>query len=225
MTRIIGHRGARGLAPENTIAAIRKALEHNVDEIEIDVRVTKDSVPVLIHDRFLRDQTGKRFRVRDHTLEKLREHKPDLTTLADAIKVVDRAVPLLIEVKPGESTKPIVQVIKERLQHGGKQEDFAIGSFSQRTLKKLHAALPDVQKVVIERFFTYRAMWRARAFNTHRLNMSRYFLWSGSIAALHRRGFEVYPYTLNDPRKAAEWVQHGLAGVITDLPSNFKEWA
>jgi len=47
--KIIGHRGAKGLAPENTLASMQAALDNNVDAIEFDVRVTRDNVPVINH--------------------------------------------------------------------------------------------------------------------------------------------------------------------------------
>ena len=50
----IGHRGARGIAPENTLKSIYKAIEHHADEVEIDLRVTKDHVPILFHDESLK---------------------------------------------------------------------------------------------------------------------------------------------------------------------------
>ena len=57
--KIVGHRGARHLAPENTISAIKKALDLAVDEIEIDVRVTKDGHVILHHDPIIRTKDGQ----------------------------------------------------------------------------------------------------------------------------------------------------------------------
>jgi len=70
--KIVGHRGARGLAPENTLAAIDKALEHQVDEIEIDVRITADNIAVLAHDPWIRTQKGPFIPIRQYTLKQLR---------------------------------------------------------------------------------------------------------------------------------------------------------
>ena len=56
--KIVGHRGARGLSPENTIASLEKAIEHGVDMVEVDVRVTKDGVAVLHHDPVVTDPDG-----------------------------------------------------------------------------------------------------------------------------------------------------------------------
>ena len=56
---IIGHRGASAVAPENTLAAFRQALSDGADGVEFDVRLSRDAVPVVIHDRSL-NRTGDR---------------------------------------------------------------------------------------------------------------------------------------------------------------------
>src|SRR5215216_4769010 len=99
--KIIGHRGAKGLAPENTEASIRAALANNVHEVEIDVRVTKDNIVILNHDNFIRVESRK-YTIRKLTYKQLRSLKPDLITLEEAFAIVAEAAPLLVEVKPRE---------------------------------------------------------------------------------------------------------------------------
>lgn len=219
--KIVGHRGARHLAPENTVAALQMALKHGVDEIEIDVRITKDSHVVLAHDPVLKID-GKTYAVSAHTVEELRVHKPDLTTLAEAIRAVDRKVPLMIEVKPKEPIEPIVSVIERFLSEGWTSEDFMFGSFSQATLRKVHESLPQVQIVVIEAFSAYRAMRRANQVNTKKVSISHHVLWFANVARMRRKNFEVYTWTLNNPRKAHRLKRFGLAGAVTDNPTLYK---
>jgi glycerophosphoryl diester phosphodiesterase len=64
---IIGHRGASAVAPENTMAAFRAAITAGADGIEFDVRLTRDGIPVVIHDRTLRRTGGRSERVADLT--------------------------------------------------------------------------------------------------------------------------------------------------------------
>lgn len=221
--QIIGHRGARGLAPENTLASIQKALDYGVDEVEIDVRVTKDNIPILHHDLYLRDPAGNRLNIRTHTYDDLKKHKADLATLHEAIWHVNKAKPILIEVKPDERTKPIIKVLKYCVNDGFQASDFLLGSKKQSTLMKLHRALPDVPTVVIEPWLSIRAVYRAQQLKTRRLSMNHLFLWYGFIRAMHRRGYKLYTYTLNDVDKATRWQRFGLAGVITDLPDTYKD--
>lgn len=213
---IIGHRGARGLAPENTIAGFKKALEHKVDQIEFDVRVTNDNIPILYHGSVLTDPSGNKLRIENHTYQDLKQHKTDLATLEDSLKAIHGKVPLCIEVKRGVTIGPVVQVLRTYKQ------SYRIGSKSQRTLRQLHQQLPTVAKIVIENWSGIQALRRAKQVNAKCLSMNKFFLWWGFIRAINRRGYELYAYTLNNPKKARRWAKYGLAGVVTDYPDRFK---
>lgn len=219
--KIIGHRGARGLAPENTIASLRKALEHHVDMVEFDLRVTGDKVVILHHNPVLVDAAGQRFRINRHRYDELKEHKPDLARFEDALDAIDHMVPVYLEVKPGEPVKPITNIIRQRLAADWRPEHFLLGSKKQKTLLQFHAALPDIEKIVIEPWSGVRATRRARAVGTRRLSMNKLWLWWGFIKAMRRGGWELYAYTLNDPAKARRWSRYGLAGIVTDYPDRF----
>jgi len=80
--KIVGHRGVRGLAPEHTVIAINKALEAKVDEIEVDVRITKDGVLILHHDPTCQDASGNKLVVREASFDELLRHKPDFSVEA-----------------------------------------------------------------------------------------------------------------------------------------------
>lgn len=221
--KIIGHRGARGLAPENTIAGLQKGLQHQVDVLEFDLRVTKDGVVVLHHDRSLTDPNGQKRVLADHAYAELKDHKPDLATFNEALDAVGKRVPLYIEVKRKEPIEPIVKIIKSYLSKGWKNDNFMLGSKSQKTLLELHAAMPDITKIVIEPWSGVRATRRARQVNTLLLSMNQLWLWRGFISPMARRGWQLYAYTLNDPAKTKRWGGYGLAGVITDYPDRFEK--
>ncbi len=219
--KIVGHRGARGLAQENTIDGLQKALDCQVDEIEVDVRVSGDGIPLLCHDRTLLRVAGLQKMIADCTYQELKSAKPDLCTLEDAIRYLNRRVPLLIEVKPREPTRPIVEVIERMKSEGWKENDFLLASYSQRTLVKLHAALPGVQKVINARWLSFWARRRAKQVGTRRLTMNQHFVWFGFVRAMSR-DYELIPYTMNDPAKVRRWQRHGLAGCVTDNPELFR---
>lgn len=214
--KIIGHRGARGLAPENTIAALSKGLEHGADELEIDVRVTRDGIPVLHHDA--RIQSGnQKVSIVAYMLAELREHKPDLVTLDEALKFVANRAPVNTEVKPGEPVEPIAGVLRAHTSSA-----ILLSSKSQQTLLALHHELPSLPTAVIEKWSGVRGAWRARELGTKRLHMRSWWLWSGFLKSMHRRGYQIIPYTINDPAKLAKWKPY-LYGVITDYPNRFKK--
>lgn len=215
--KIIGHRGARGLAPENTIAAIQKALDYGVDEIEIDVRVTKDQKVVLMHNRKA-EHIGKSLAVSSSTYHELRALKPDIALLEEVIRTINHRVPLMIEIKPGVPTKPIVAIIQQFLDDDWLASDFSFGSFSQRTLRAVHKAMPHIEIVVIVLFSGLYALLRARQVNSRRISISHVFLRPSLVRLARRHNYQVCTYTLNDPVKARPWVKRGVSGIITDRP-------
>jgi glycerophosphoryl diester phosphodiesterase len=123
--KIIGHRGARALSPENTIASLEKAIEHGVDMVEIDVRVTKDGVAVLHHDPVLHDADGGEISIAHTTYAELLRHKADLAALDHAIRAVQHRCQIMIEVKPGVSVKQTVAIIRDRLSRYVREAEHA----------------------------------------------------------------------------------------------------
>jgi glycerophosphoryl diester phosphodiesterase len=221
--KIIGHRGARGLAPENTIASLRKGLEHHVDSLEFDLRVTKDGVVILHHNRHLVDPNGKERLIANCSYEELRAHKPDLATFEEVLQKIGHKVPLYVEVKRKERTAPIIKILKTRLASGWQTNYFLLGSKSQKTLLELHAVLPDIEKVVIEPWSGVRAHRRANQVGAKKIAMNQLWLWWGFIRGFKNSDKQLYAYPLNDPAKARRWAHWGLAGVITDYPDRFEK--
>jgi len=219
---IVGHRGARGLAPENTLASIEAALTHGVDEIEFDIRVTSDGVPMLYHDDTLHDEHGGGL-IKLQTYEQIQTKFPTATNLSDVIQHVNRRVPLLIEIKPGEPTEPIISIITDFMHRGWQPSDFLFVSFSFEILKVMHAAFPDSTCVINEGWSSIRAVRRMKRLNSNRLSMNHLWLWPGFIKAMRRRGYQLGTYTLNNPAQAKRWEQSGLYAVITDYPDRFKK--
>ena len=239
--KIIGHRGARGLAPENTIAGLRKGLEHHVDELEFDLRVTKDGVVVLSHDAEIHDANGNALLITAHSYAELKTHKSDLTTFEEVLDSIGHPVPLHVEIKREVPIEPIVKIIRDRLQNGWSTQDFRLASRSLVILRGMQREFPDIQRVVIELWSGVRATWKARQVNTKRISMLEYWLWSGFISSMKRGGYELYAFPpqypkieqfwakfglsgiVNNPAKAKRWEKHGLAGVFTDYPDRFEK--
>ncbi len=204
------------------MASIQKALNHRVDEVEIDVRITGDGVLILHHDTHLQHPSGERLAIAETDHAALKRHKPDLATLDEAIKIVARTVPLQIEVKKNTPTAPIIDIVKQHIAAGWLPTDFVLSSKHQPTLVELHRALPSIPIVVVEAWSGFRAAYRARQVGSKRISMNQLSLWSGFIRSMQSHGYEVYAYTLNDSVKAKKWAKHGLAGVVTDLPDSYE---
>ena len=114
--QIIAHKGASGLAPENTMAAFAKALELGVDQIELDVRHTRDEQIIVFHDprldRIVRDTLGSQITgdVHDYTLEEIKQFdvgswfdskysNERIPTLKEVLDFINGQCKVLIEIK------------------------------------------------------------------------------------------------------------------------------
>lgn len=222
MLHITGHRGAMGLAPENTVESVQIALDCGVNEIEIDVRVTADGVVVANHDAEIQGLKGK-LMISKTSHEELLLNKPNLASLSEIIRTINRQVPLQIEVKKGEPTAPVIENVQEFLAQGWQaHDDFLVGSKSQRTLRQLRNGLPRTPLVVIEPYLSVVAVRRCRKLDTKRISMNQKGLWSGFLRSMSRRGYAIHAYALNDVKKAHKWEAAGLRGAITDRPDLFQ---
>ncbi len=203
--KIIGHRGASGLAPDNTIESIKKALEVGADGVEVDVRVTRDGVAVLSHDPIPKKSSST------------------FTALSEAIATVNKRAPLMLEIKPKEPVEPIIKILENFFSRGWKPSDLMVSSFSYSILGKIRDLLPAADVIVLDRWSGIRAAHRAKKLGIRKICMDHKWLWGGFIAAMSRSGYELYTYTLNNPARARRLEKYGLAGVITDYPDRYKK--
>lgn len=209
---IIGHKGVK---PGNTADSFKKAVELGVNMIELDVRVTKDGVPIIVHDKDI-----KNFLIKDTSLRQLKTIESDILTLIEAIALCGE-VPLLIDVKPRVDCKPILTVLKSLPAEMIK--GYQIASSDRRVLKKFLKEMPELGRVVSESWSGVRAAYKARSVKTKYLSMRSSCLWSYYIRAITKPGrdYVLYAYTLNSPKKANRWIKAGLGGIITDYPDKF----
>ena len=113
-TEIFAHRGASGYAPENTLEAFALAIEQGADGIELDVQLSKDGIPVVIHDETIDRVTEKKGWVKDYTLQELK----DMTVLKDKFPAYTQSkIPTLKEVL--EAVKPSGIQVNIELKYDG----------------------------------------------------------------------------------------------------------
>lgn len=219
--KIIGHRGAKGLIPEHTVASFQAALDAGVDEIECDVRITKDGVPILVHDDSLQAHDGTAYKVSAYTLAELIAQKPDIMTLTDTIKFVNKRVSLQIELKPKEDFRPLLVILKDYMTRGWSPDDFIITSSDYQALGSIHAAAPLLPLSVIQPWSGVLAVYHARKLGTKRISMNEHVMWPYFIRSMARRGWLLSGYTMDNPARAARWATYGLYAVISDYPDRF----
>jgi glycerophosphoryl diester phosphodiesterase len=109
----IGHRGAKGHAAENTLASFQKAMELGVDMIELDVFLSKDNVPVVIHDKTIDRTTNSNGFVSDFLAIELQ--KLGIPTLEDVFQLVNHQCDINVEIKEFEAVKSVLDLIHSNI--------------------------------------------------------------------------------------------------------------
>lgn len=218
---IIGHRGAKGLAPENTLASLQAALDARVGMIEVDVRVTADGTPVLHHNSVMKTADGKSFHIEQTDFTDLQLANTDLLTLEAALQFIDRRTDMIIEIKPGQPIEPIGACIEPRLVATWLESDIILASFDFKLLQALHDKFPSLPIGICEKWSGVRAARRAKRLGTKRLIMNHRWLWGGFIKSMARQDYKISAYTINNPRRGRRLEKHGLYGCITDNPQLF----
>lgn len=222
---IVGHRGAKGLALENTAMSIEAAIAYGVDMVEIDLRLTKDGRVVLLHDENAVARNGEIVHPQEQTYEKLLEYFPDILTLGELFPLVNHRCRIMLECKVIEAVEPAAAILKTFLASGWQASEFMFASFKYDNLEKFHALLPEIELVVLDNWSAVRATRRARKLGTTYLSMDQRYLWWGVIRSLSRN-YKLFCYPNHKlihikHAKPAKWFKYGLYGVITDYPNFF----
>lgn len=231
LSQLIAHRGASGEAPENTLIAFQKAIDIGVDFIEFDVRLTKDDIPVVIHDARVSRTTGNAdiSYVHDLTLAQLKKLdvgkwfgtefvKEKIPSLEEVLLATSNQLGLMIEIKAGiQSPKTIVTSILNVLQtSNANPETLKFGSFSVPIIQEIinKSPLSNVMGIVeevdkIENFLD--------------LGIKHLALWyklidSSLIQRLHNNGINIWTFTVDDPEIALFLQSLSINGIITNQP-------
>lgn len=225
---IIGHRGAMGHETENTIASIQKAMDLEVDMIEIDVFKIASGEIVVFHDDTVERLTNGTGNIEDYTLAELKKlvvkgnHKIPLLT--EILDVLDRKVPLNIELK-GAGTANDVHVIIQKYctEKGWRLDDFIISSFNWEELKimrKLNAEIAIA--VLIENENPLDALPLAKELHAVAINPDYKNLTLEIANQIRAAGFKIYPWTVNQPQAIIKMKRIGVDGMFTNYPERVK---
>jgi glycerophosphoryl diester phosphodiesterase len=238
---VVAHRGASGVAPENTLVAFRLAVDQRADALELDVRATADDVPVVIHDPTLERTAGIAGAVAALPLARVRaadagmRFSPDggrthpwrgrgvvVPTLEEVLAAFP-ALPLLVEIKDPAAQHAVRRVLE---RHGAaarcvvaSMEHTALAAFAEapfvRGASRREAARLWVEALVgaRPRAARYRALAVPERYRGLPVLTRRF------VAAARALGCAVHAWTVNDPARARVLWARGIAGVITDVPA------
>lgn len=215
---IYAHRGASISAPENTLAAFRKAVEAGADGIELDIQSSQDRVPVVIHDRDLARTTGASGTTDGLPLATLQMldagEGQTIPTLSDVLDVVPESVHLDIEIKCVGIEAEILEVLRERAK-----SSFAFSSFDWSVLDTIRALDSDVEIWLLMEEMSAEAIARAKVLSATALAIHNRGINAETVKRASDNGLKIVSWTVNDPEEAVRVREMGVIGMCTDAPA------
>ncbi len=207
---IVAHRGTRGLAPENTMRGIRKAKELGLKWVEVDVRVTRDGIPILFHDEYMARMTGLRKKVREAEWAEIRRYRvcgEEITRLEDALR---EDINFVVEVKEVEDVERVMEVVEEvRAKRG-----VLLTSYHEEALLKTKEWGYPVGII----FHTPYDFLRAKDLGFDFIVPLYVLLTQKSVSFAHRLGLKVLAWTVNEREDFERMQEWGVDMVATDYP-------
>ncbi len=246
---IIGHRGASGHAPENTIASFDMAFEDGADGIEFDVRLARDGVPVVFHDASLEriaylerrvEEFDSTVLVKFYVGEWFNASRPTharesfvferMPTLAQVFERYG-AHNLYVEMKCEEPARraELASAVVGLVREHGLSERVVVKSFEHDSLVEVKRLAPEIRTAALfSRSWprplvpTGRIIGEATACGADEVSLHRSLLRRGTVEAARQRGFAVVVWTVNSSVLLRRAVSLGLRAVITDYPRQLK---
>ena len=226
MTKIQAHRGASGYAPQNTMAAFRKAVEMNSDGIELDIHLSKDGQIVVCHDSTIDATSNGTGEISDMTYEEILkydfsneytqdspQHAPLLKEVLELLKPTNMI--LNIEVKAFDAGVPAMELVKSM----GMEKQVLYSSFNHRCIRQMRELDPTIDAGLLygdepsEDMEAYIKEYNATAVHPHYNNVNEKI-----IDICNRNGIKIRTWTVNGEDKMEEMIKFNIDTVITNYP-------
>ncbi len=241
--KIVGHKGASGYAPENTIASFERAIELGADAIEIDVHFTKDGEVVVFHDEEVSRTTNGQGKIHEFTLEEVKQLDAgswfdtefageEVPTLEETLDHIHGKLECIIDIKSKGHmfyegfAKRIVEIVDEK----GAKEWCVIQAYDETYLEEAIEidSTIQVKKLMMGEDETHLLAFyiQAKGFTDHR-NMHEFYntlnphfttLSQRRIFRFKARGYKVFTYVVNERPDMLKMLNMGVDGIITDFP-------
>jgi glycerophosphoryl diester phosphodiesterase len=195
-----GHRGARGVRPENTLEAFAYAVAAGADAIELDMVVTRDNAIVISHDPV--DDSGA-----------------GLPSLDDVFELLaPAAIELNLEAKPFADTERFVRLLLDRIGAHGLASRVMVSSFDFRILDAMRAHAPEIRRGAL-----YESV-PGEIPPVHFVAPHYSLVSAERVREAHDAGMQVIPWTVNDPDDWTRMVDAGVDAIIADDPAALIAW-
>lgn len=227
---ITAHRGASGTAPENTLSAIGLAVKEGADYAEIDIRMTKDKVPVLLHDASLERTTDGAQKIGTVTYQELcgyeitESHETEgyferVPRLKDVFSGYGGKIGFNIELKETDSPE-LVEVVLELMEEYGVEKSCVITSTSLSQLELIKQKNREIKTGLILSF-VLGDFYKSTAVDFFSIRGE--FISEQVVKRAHASGKEVHAWTINDEYEIRRLIAVGVDNIITDKPAYTRE--
>ncbi len=217
----IGHRGAMGHAPENTVASIRKALEFGVSCVEIDVYYV-DRQLVVFHDNRLERTTNGTGYLLEQKFADLRSldagNGEKIPTLREVFEVIHLQAGINIELKGPGTARPVVEFISKMRNVGWNDDLILISSFDHRELAQVRQLDSRIKVGAMMVGLPVDDAEFAVSLGAYSVHLSLEFIDRRFVDDAHSRGLRVFVFTVNHPEDIIKMSELGVDGVFTNYP-------
>ncbi|NOZ22797.1 MAG: glycerophosphodiester phosphodiesterase [Planctomycetes bacterium] len=218
MIQVIGHRGAAGLEPENTLRSYRKALEIGVDYVETDVYLTQDKHLIVMHDRTVDRTTNGTGSVEEMTFDEIREldagEGEQVPTLREVLELIKGKAKIHIELKGEGTPKPVVDTVREM----DMVPDVVITSGNTERVKEVKGLCPDVAVEHIYGDPPPDAVERAVSAGAGRVSVNIRHITQEYVDAAHAAGLLVIAWPPNTEEEINHALSFGVDLICSDRP-------
>ncbi|MBI4094129.1 glycerophosphodiester phosphodiesterase [Candidatus Kaiserbacteria bacterium] len=224
---IIGHRGAMGYEPENTLRSFKKAIELGVDMVECDIYVCKTGEVVVIHDDTVDRTTNGTGWVIEKTFSELRSLNAGkgekIPTLDEVLALVNKQAKVNVELKGPHTAEAAAETIKRwATKKGWEYPDFIVSSFNHYEVQKFNKVNPGVETGLIMLAIPIGYAEFANKLNTSFIVLSKETINQEFVDDIHKRGKKVYVWVINDKNEMKRFGSLGIDGVFSNFPDRVK---
>lgn len=219
----IGHRGASGYEPENTLISFKKAIDFNADGIELDVHLSSDGQLVVIHDETIDRTFNGKGAVKELTLHELKKFhsskNQEIPTLIEVFDLVHRRCFINIELKGIGTAKPVNDLINHYISDKKWEiTDFLVSSFDWNMLEEFHLVNPKIRIGVLTEESIEAALAFAKKVKAFSIHPDYVLLSKENVALMQKNGFEVFPWTVNSEEDIQKIKSFNVNGIISNFP-------
>jgi glycerophosphoryl diester phosphodiesterase len=224
--QIMAHRGSSSAAPENTLAAVRKAIQDGADWVEIDVQETADGEVVVLHDSDFMKLAGSDLKIWDATLEDLKDidvgswfapefNNERVPTLAEVLDECRGKIRVNIELKYYGHDERLEERVASIVESRGMAANVMLMSLKIDGVRKMKALRPGWKVGLLMSV----SAGDIRKMNADFLAVNAGFAHRRVIRAAHESGKQIYVWTVNDARTMSTMISRGVDGLLTDKPA------